>query len=240
MQKTTRRQVIERNLYYWGSTNVKMIGTILLTTLIYGIAFYSSSDNNGELIGNVLFYMMMMEAVFLMIIQITSETMHIPLLLSFGAGRKELLWGMQISNLILWLQAVLLCVWGTGTVWKLLPEEGAEIQLPMLESVLIYGEMLIFGMALGQFGLAINLKSDKKRAVFTGIFMAVYIVFFITYLLFIGTPWMMGREEISSWFVLERQWVVVLEIVFGIVSFGLYLAGVLIIRKMLRRYEVRY
>lgn len=215
MEKSFFLQTLKRNIRYWGRLTEQLVGIIVLACVIYG-GFMSLSLDNGDFWENIVSYMVMMAIIFLDVVQMNYATAYIPLALSFGARRRETLWGVQWMNLLVFVQIMVLIICAEGIhAGSLLP--GLDFGRKILG-------LILMALAMGQFGNAMALKWGGKARV---IFVILYVLLFVV----LGFVWAVSMEISGS-----PAWIWTACVASGVV---LYAISIYTLYRALRNYEVR-
>lgn len=149
MEKELRKQVLQRNLIFWGRLAEKCVITVTGIILCYTFLVYCLEGNdlyvfsNQEIWTFLLSYQIMVLLIITLLVPISFGMCYIPIVISFGSRRKEAVWGLQLMN---WLvmgesEAILL-------LYASLSSIGSGRMGIITGLILIVG---VVGIALGQF-----------------------------------------------------------------------------------------
>lgn len=175
MEKSMRKQIILRNIRYWGGWTEKAFLLILGIGIIYSLFMPVLIDEEmGGLqqFAMMTVYVVVMEFMLLFVMPITTSVFNLPLGLAFGAGRREALRGLQFANLLAGIQTLLLFGILERIGCSMTESFSQEFSQCAWWYLAIVGGIILFVMAVGQFGTALTMKYDGKG-------MAVYIIVFI-------------------------------------------------------------
>lgn len=182
MEKSMRKQIILRNIRYWGGWTEKTFLLILGIGILYSMLmpFLFDEEMSGlQQFAMTAVYVVAMEFMMLFVMPITAATFYLPLGLAFGSGRREALRGLQFANLLVGIQILLLFVILEKIGCSMTESLGREFSQCAGWYAAIVGGVILFAMAYGQVGTALTMKYGGKG-------MAVYIIGFIL-LLFVAT-----------------------------------------------------
>ncbi len=220
MEQKVQKQVLKRNILFWGSLAEKYIGVTFLIIWFYVIFFSYIGGKKifgTEEMWEIWFtYQVMLLLVSTVVVPMSYGMVYIPLVMSFGSRRDETVWGFQIVN------------------WLVLGEMGGLLVLFACFSSLVskQGVCLILlggviGMALGQFSTALGLRFGMKGVWFVTMLIMVLIVTGGGVLGLIIAR--MGE------IVIQQRW---LWIAAG-AAVVLYIGSIFTLRQIVRNYEVR-
>ena len=231
MDRAVKKQVWERTRRYWGQMGGKMALQVILCVLVY-MFFMNTSISEGSDFFISFFYQGMMGTIFMVIGPISFVNTSLPVTMTFGAGRKESLWGMQLANFSMFFLLVFFAVC-SGFYYK---GNSSEVTTEIAVHVLvIYGIVLLLAMDVGQIGVFVSLRFSRKGTV-------VYMVGAILVTMGVivgGVLWAMRQgigDGMNPGILLQS--VRAAETVGLAAAVLLYVAGFLGLRRSLMTYEV--
>ena len=229
MEKSMRLQAVKRSALYWGRCAEVTVGIIFLISLFYGV-FFTSFFHGGEAMTTVAdiavqlrFYIMMMGVMIPIVESVSYGSVGTEITVAFGGTRTEALWGMQWMNLLVNLQVFLIVA-----VINAIGKES-------MKWLAVYAAAVILVTAIGQFAVAANLKFGGK---------GVWLTLIIVVCMLIGVGLGMGTSFISDNFSVVFAYDNLKLLKFGITGMAivggvLYIIGVFLLSKILKKYEVR-
>lgn len=240
--KQMRGHIFHRNICLWGGWAFRSEAVFLLTTAMCGIVMcVFSKTTDRALYYTLLFYLLFMEMFGMLMQQTEYVKRNFPLVLSLGSGRMECVWGMQLANLLLYVQVLL--VLGISIHLEGVIAGGAAgirnmegMGMPLLAGA------LLFVAAVGQLLTIASLKwAEAKNIWRVLVFIAgiglssVLILFFGGQILFVMdgnqlafvTEW---KEPFPALLLLMKGT--------GPVGLVLYVVGFFQVKKALAQYEV--
>lgn len=165
----------------------------------------------------------MMEMIGFLILPVESIGKQLNLALSFGSGRMESVWGMQLANVLYLIQAVTLY----------------GIAIRMSEQIFLFAGCAVLALALGQFYVVLYLKSGCKTGAVQGIhliFAAIFIVVLgVFFMGMFGSEYAGIKESIGMFSGVVQK----LLMLAGVAGIALYLLGFFMERRYIKNYEVR-
>lgn len=226
MERSFKKQVIWRNIRFWGRNTEHMFLVMVVMVAAYSI-FFKIGGSSGDKQDAGLFYMIMMGTLCAYLLPANSGKGYLPLVISFGSKRREAVWGMQVMNLLFTVQYLLMIV-----LYKVLQNvlNGENFQnLGMLIGV--YAEAAIFAIALGQFAAAAGQKFEKK-GVWVSAAGTVIIISIST-----GTGMMTADSFMAEYFQIKER---LGNLIFlgGGAAIVLYLVSLLVLFRVVKKYEV--
>lgn len=222
------KSVIKRNMRFWGKYGLQLNGMLLAFSAVYGLFFANVREGFWS---TLFFYLVLLGMMFAFIAPTSYGGAYIPLVMSFGSGRKEAVWGLQLFIFI--FDAV-------TYVWMLAAGYIQFCVLDFSDGLLTFAvsnwlllEGLVIAAALGQLCNAVNMRYGKKG-----------MVLFITgVLLFTGIGAAVGivNGEIITYFLLRiRQSAATFCVAAaGVFAVALYAVSVLVMFRTVKNYEVR-
>lgn len=242
-EKQTHRRIFNRNMRLWGMAAFRMEGVCLLTTAINGLVLCVLSETTkGALYYTLFFFLLFMEMYSMLMQQTEYIKRHLPLALSLGSGRMESVWGMQLANLLLYVQVLLVLGIGMNLEGVIVGGEAAGIRhmegmkLPLLAGA------LLFMTAVGQLLAVASLKWREQKSIWQGlVFIAGMILSSLT-IVFFGAQILFSMDE-SMRSLLSGVQKVFPELLLlikctGPVGLILYVLGFFQIKKEIAAYEV--
>lgn len=236
MKDTLRRHMINRNIRFWGSYAEKNLLLAVGMSMLYDFVFFGFSSESKGRMESVLFYIIMLGVLFMTMIQFQYATGSIPLALSFGAGRRECVWGIQFANAIFYIQ--MLAAFAVPVIAETLntPQGGRTMTMKAaVRLVGIFSAVLLLAAAVGQFCIIVCFRFGVRGG---GAFLLVaYLlvvlpsVLFSVFMVGMGRPKLAGNERIT-------QLAGISAAVCMAVAAMLYAAGVFLLLKKIRNYEV--
>lgn len=228
MEQSIKKQVIQRNVRFWGKQAVQMFLMMVAMIALYSI-FFASTSGRQNVWSSVLYYMVIMGLMFAFMLPATTGGQFFSMIVSMGGKRRETVWGIQFMNLVFALQYMVVVTLGRGM------EQGMSTGFFRQNGLFLgmFGEAVVFSQALGQFAAAANLKFGKKGiwTVVIGILviMTIGVGVGLSSLEFFGT-----RFE-----TIRGNWNTVICSVGGIAAVLLYMLGAMVLFRVAQKYEVR-
>ncbi|MDE6881166.1 MAG: hypothetical protein K2P20_07385 [Oscillospiraceae bacterium] len=141
---------MKRNIRFWTRYTWESIGAdIIIMAILAGLAAFSAEGLDLSLFASVMPYFLCVGSIFGMIlINASSHTLYVPLLLSMGETRRNVLLGFHYYRALIIASTTVLC----ALIWLLVPGEvsGTGLRsLPTLLCVLVLASS--FGSILGTF-----------------------------------------------------------------------------------------
>lgn len=223
MEKELQKQMVRRNLVFWGKVAEKYVittvGIIVGYMLFFGWIEGKNIFMTNEIWSTFFIYQLMLVLISSLVAPGSYGMIYIPLVISFGSKRNEAVWGFQLMNwLIIGEMGALLILFAC------LSSMNSE-QL-LLIAILVLGGGIV-GIALGQFAVALGFRFGRK-----GLLTAVLVfAILLTVVGVIITLFVVRRNEIA----IEWYWVW-MEIGLAVV---LYLGSLFVLLQMVQNYEVR-
>lgn len=242
-ERQMRRHIIMRNLRLWGGWALRTQIIYLLGTAIYtAIMYIFSSDNQRHSTYYVaIFYFMIMQLVGMLAHQSEYVNKQYPMALTFGSGRMESVWGMQLANAVFGGTSVLL--FGILIVIErfVLGEEAIGIVNRAGWGILAYAGIVLLVLAVGQLIAASGLKNGTVDKVY----LAAIIIFGIIIVGAVVT--VMGWEVFLAFGIFDEEKQITRTMTnltswifggMGLLGVLLYLIGFFRIKKAVQVYEV--
>lgn len=220
----TESSIIKRNVLFWGKSGLQLTGIMLIFMVVYGFLFnMGSSSIFGDFWKTAYFYGGIISVLFALIGPISYVGAYLPLVLSFGSGRREAVFGTQIFCIAYGVSSYIIMVLaGIMSSGKL------DGKLDVLIAV-----MFIFMTAVGQLVSVAQMHFGMKGMIL-GIVMVVLCMVggFVTGIGFI--------DQIMAWINrIQTNVVWTLLAIAAIVSIALYAVSVMALFREMRHYEVK-
>lgn len=217
-------RIIKRNVLFWGKSGLQLSGTMLIFMVVYGFLFnMGSSSIFGDFWKTAYFYGGIISVLFALIGPISYVGAYLPLVLSFGSGRREAVFGTQIYCVVYVVSAYIILIF-TG----FMSSEKFNGKLNVLIAVLF-----VFMTAIGQFLLVAQMHFGIKGMVL-GIVLVVLCMVggFVAGFGFIGQimAWINGIHTNVLWILLA---------IGAMISVLLYAVSVMVFFCEIRHYEVK-
>lgn len=158
-------KIIKRNFLFWGKYGIQMTAILIGFVVVYGIFFSFGDSSEGGFWTNANYFAIMIGILFNYIGPISYGGAYIPMVLSFGSGRKEAAWGAQLLYVV---YAV------TSYLFVLLTGYLSAGRIDGFKNILI-AEGFVFCIAFGQICTVLQMRYGKKGMA-VGIFATVVIV----------------------------------------------------------------
>ena len=125
---------MKRNLLFWTRYTWEIGGVILgLAAIFSAVTFLGTEGMDFSLFASTTPYLLCVSAVFIMLlVNIGSQTLYVPLLLSMGELRRNVLLGFFYYRVLIVAVTTLLC----ALVWLLVPGEVSSIGLRSIPTIL--------------------------------------------------------------------------------------------------------
>ncbi len=217
-------RIIKRNVRFWGKSGLKLTGMMLIFMVVYGFLFnMGSSSIFGDFWKTAYFYGGIISVLFALIGPISYVGAYLPLVLSFGSGRREAVFGTQIFCIAYGVSSYIIMVLaGIMSSGKL------DGKLDVLIAV-----MFIFMTAVGQLVSVAQMHFGMKGMIL-GIVMVVLCMVggFVTGMGFIDQimEWINGIHTNVLWILLA---------IGAMISVLLYAVSVTVLFREMRYYEVK-
>lgn len=235
MEQSVRKQVWKRTIHFWGYQVERMFLIMIVMSAIYSLLGTKYKLDGEESFTLTMFmYMAIVGTVVILMLQMGYASTHVPLILSMGASRRETLMGVQFSNLLYFVQMMILM--GVGLV--VFPIIDGKWNSLFICIWLIIAIVYFAATAIGQFGAWLHMRYGMKGSI-------IYSVLFVVLLLVVGgvvaliagRAWNGGVEAVLTWESMKNELTVVcvVALVIGIV---VYIAGYQLLKKAIMNYEV--
>ena len=217
-------RIIKRNVLFWGKSGLQLTGIMLIFMVVYGFLFnMGSSSIFGDFWKTAYFYGGIISVLFALIGPISYVGAYLPLVLSFGSGRREAVFGTQIFCIAYGVSSYIIMVLaGIMSSGKL------DGKLDVLIAV-----MFIFMTAVGQLVSVAQMHFGMKGMIL-GIVMVVLCMVggFVTGIGFIDQimEWINGIHTNVLWILLA---------IGAMISVLLYAVSVTVLFREMRYYEVK-
>ena len=211
-------RIIKRNVLFWGKSGLQLTGMMLIFMVVYGFLFnMGSSRVFGDFWKTAYFYGG------IMIGPVSYVGAYLPLTLSFGSGRREVVFGAQIFCIAYGVSSYIIMVLaGIMSSGKL------DGKLDVLIAVLF-----IFMTAVGQLVSVAQMHFGIKGMIIGIVIVVLCMVGgFVTGIGFIDEimVWINGMKTNVVWILLA---------IGAIASIALYAVSVTVLFREMRYYEVK-
>ena len=217
-------RIIKRNVLFWGKSGLQLTYTMLIFMVVYGFLFnMGSSSIFGDFWKTAYFYGGIISVLFALIGPISYVGAYLPLVLSFGSGRRETVFGTQIYCAVYVVSAYIILIF-TG----FMSSEKFDGKLNVLIAVLF-----VFMTAIGQLLLVAQMHFGIKGMVLGIVLVALCMVGgFVAGFGFIGQimAWINGIHTNVLWILLA---------IGAMISVLLYAVSVMVLFCEIRHYEVK-
>lgn len=135
---------MKRNLKFWTRYTWETGSVILGLTVVFSVfALFGVEGADLSLFASVTPYLLCFSAVFVMLmVNIGSQTLYVPLLLSMGELRRNVLLGFHYYRMLIIVVTTVLC----ALIWLLVPGEVSAIGLRSIPTILC---VLLFAASMG-------------------------------------------------------------------------------------------
>ena len=221
MGQTWKKAIWKRNFLFWGKYALQMVELLIGFTVGYGILF---SFTGGEaFFSSGFFYAVLIGMMFAWMEPFAYTGVYLPLVLSFGSGRREAVLGSQIQHFL-------------SDVMMYLVILAASVLSGHPQGALVYVAIaigLFFLTGFGQYLLILQIRFGVKGSV-VGVIVAVGglivgIAAGVGYLEQIAA-WIQGVNSMTLWMA---------ALAGAVISLILYLISVRILLHIVRTYEVK-
>lgn len=221
MGQTWKKAIWKRNFLFWGKYALQMVETLIGFTVGYGILFSLTGD--GAFFSSGFFYAVLIGMIFAWMEPFAYTGAYLPLVLSFGSGRREAVLGAQIQHFL-------------SDVLMYLVILSASVLSGHPQGALVYVAIaigLFFLTGFGQYLLILQIRFGVKGIVISVIVtvggLIVGIAAGLGYLEQI-TAWVQGINSTTLWMA---------ALAGAMISLILYLISVRILLHIVRTYEVK-
>lgn len=217
-------RIIKRNVLFWGKSGLQLTGMMLIFMVVYGFLFnMGSSSIFGDFWKTAYFYGGIISVLFALIGPISYVGAYLPLVLSFGSGRREAVFGTQIFCIAYGVSSYIIMVLaGIMSSGKL------DGKLDVLIAVLF-----IFMTAVGQLVSVAQMHFGIKGMIIGIVFVVLCMVGgIVTGIGFIDQimEWINGIHTNVLWILLA---------IGAMISVLLYAVSVTVLFREMRYYEVK-
>ena len=102
-------RIIKRNVRFWGKSGLQLTGMMLIFMVVYGFLFNMGSGSIfGDFWKTAYFYGGIISVLFALIGPVSYVGAYLPLTLSFGSGRREVVFGAQIFCVVYGVSAYII------------------------------------------------------------------------------------------------------------------------------------
>ncbi len=217
-------RIIKRNVLFWGKSGLQLTGMMLIFMVVYGFLFnMGSSSIFGDFWKTAYFYGGIISVLFALIGPVAYVGAYLPLVLSFGSGRREAVFGTQIFCIAYGVSSYIIMVLaGIMSSGKL------DGKLDVLIAVLF-----IFMTAVGQLVSVAQMHFGIKGMIIGIVFVVLCMVGGIV----AGIGFI---DQIMAWINrIQTNVVWTLLAIAAIVSIALYAVSVMALFREMRHYEVK-
>lgn len=226
-----------RNLRFWGKYALKKQCMLLGITAVYAVFTMAIAGAFGkEILSMICNYIIMIETVGILVCQVEYVVCNLPLIISFGACRKESVWGIQIANVVFFISA-LLVFFVSAAVLRASGEQGVILHMGTGEIMFRFVGVLMFVAALGQTAVVLCVRNGGKK----GAAFILFIVFAVIVVAVMGVLFYWGAFGSGSGSVpsgVEKISVLSAKLA-GPVGIAGYAASLFALNKYILTYEVR-
>ena len=217
-----KNAIVKRNILFWGKYGVQLVGIMLGFTILYGFLFNMGGDI-GKFWETAHFYGLIIGILFAYIGAPSYSGAYIPMVISFGSGRKEALWGAQLRN-----AAYIV----TAYVIVLFTEYMSSGSLSATKDILVLEGMVLFS-AVGQFCMAAQLYFGRKGMIVSVVFIAVVLAVGT----FVGL--MQIEDFANAWSAASQNSIGIILAAGALVVALLYGISILVAFRVMNRYEIK-
>lgn len=213
-------RIIKRNVLFWGKSGLQLTGMMLIFMVVYGFLFNMGSGSIfGDFWKTAYFYGGIISVLFALIGPVSYVGAYLPLTLSFGSGRREVVFGAQIFCIAYGVSSYIIMVLaGIMSSGKL------DGKLDVLIAVLF-----IFMTAVGQLVSVAQMHFGIKGMIIGIVFVVLCMVGGIGFIDQI-MEWINGIHTNVLWILLA---------IGAMISVLLYAVSVMALFREMRHYEVK-
>ena len=205
-------RIIKRNVLFWGKSGLQLTGMMLIFMVVYGFLFNMGSGSIfGDFWKTAYFYGGIISVLFALIGPVSYMGAYLPLILSFGSGRREVVFGAQIF-----------CI-----------AYGVSSYIIMVLAGILIAVLFIFMTAVGQLVSVAQMHFGIKGMIIGIVIVVLCMVGgFVTGIGFIDEimVWINGMKTNVVWILLA---------IGAIASIALYAVSVTVLFREMRYYEVK-
>lgn len=217
-----KKQIIKRNILFWGKYGLQLTAILLMFTVGYGVLFSFGSGLMGFW-DSAFMYGTIIAILFTMIGPISYGGAYLPMVLSFGSGRREAVFGTQIENVIsIVLGYLVILVKGFMRADRL---QGWIFVL--------LAELMVFMCGLGQYALICQMKFGIKGMV---VVIICAVAAFLAGLV-IGLGYMETFMEMMNTNTKNMQ--MLIKIIGALIAGTAYISSTAVLLKHMKTYEVK-
>lgn len=169
-------KIIKRNVLFWGKSAEFVFALMAVFSIVYGLIFYSNDEASAGY--SIIFYTIVFGLAGSMIVMMSYGMAYIPIIISFGAGRKEAIAGLQISAWIFIMQMEAL-LWVSGFVCKIPMKDISKYAIAGLV-------LMIIGISIGQLFSVICIRFERKKIFRILIIIIMIFIVSVTNILFLS------------------------------------------------------
>lgn len=227
MEQSIRKQVIRRNIRFWGKQAEHMFFMMTGMILIYSTVF-SSVFRGHENWDGIMYYLVLMGMMFAFLLPASCGSSYMTLVVSFGSKRCEAVWGIQVMNFLFGVQYFLLVLINRGIdvgfTAGFFRENGLFIG--------VFGALVVLAMAMGQLAAAATLNYGKKGAWAT--MAGIFLIMMLSTAAGLVT---LDFFTVDYWQIKEK-WGTVIWCGGSVTAIVLYVVSILVLRRVAVKYEV--
>ena len=220
------KMIIKRNLLFWGKYGIQMTAILIGFVLLYGLFFSMGESADSGFWQSANFFAVLIGIMFNYIGPISYGGAYIPMVLSFGSGRKEAAWGAQLLYAGYAVTAYLFILF-TGYM--------SAGRMDGFKNILI-AEAFVLCIAFGQICAVLQMRYGKKG-------IAVGIIVTVAVVMGIGAGFIMGSDladTLTAWFQGQSGSVISMGLLIGaVVAAALYAVSLVMMLRVVSKYEVR-
>lgn len=217
-----KNAIVKRNVLFWGKYGVQLTGILLGFTVLYGFLFNMGGDI-GKFWETAHFYGLIIGILFAYIGAPSYSGAYIPMVISFGSGRKEAIWGAQLRN-----AAYIV----TAYAVVLFTEYMNSGSLSVTRDILAL-EGMVLCSAVGQFCMAAQLHFGRKGMIVSIVFVAVLL----------GVSTFVGliqiEDFVNAWSAAPQSRIGILLAAGALVTAIVYGISILVTFRVMNRYEIK-
>lgn len=220
------KMIIKRNLLFWGKYGIQMTAILIGFVLLYGLFFSMGESADGGFWQSANFFAALIGIMFNYIGPISYGGAYIPMVLSFGSGRKEAAWGAQLLYAGYAVTAYLFILF-TGYM--------SAGRMDGFKNILI-AEAFVLCTAFGQICAVLQMRYGKKG-------MAVGIIVTVGVVMGAGAGFIMGSDladTLGAWFQRQSGSFLSMGLLIGaVVAIAVYVVSLVMMIRVVSKYEVR-
>lgn len=229
MKRSGKKQRILRNIKFWGSNVEQMFLMGIAFMAFYMLVFGIQTRETGFADRAISWYIVTVGVLFCFLTPISYGGSYIPIALGFGSGRKEVVCGFQVANVLMWIEMT--------AVFAVLELLQTGVKTDTFDRIIFFAAITLFVTAIGQIGTAVQLKFGGKW-----IFAAVVIVMMLILIVILVFGINMGgsletnSNGIVFQFKIANIPINIVAVIVAILSYAVSLGAMF---AAIRKYEVR-